>query len=233
MVAMTGRRVAAVACAGALAVAVGSASTRAASPSAFHSPCRSVAGRRGPAGRRRAGDRARYGAELHLLGRRRRGARRGEDQVLVRHQARHDPDARDGQGPQHAAGGGPRRGRVGHAERRGPAPHPVHGHLRPRPGLHDLALPGPGHAAAGRREPRLRGRELQWRALRRRRRRCDLRARRAVAHRPLDVHREPLRSERARCGWRSGASAVCVPLPPGGRDRQSLHEPTCAATAAR
>ena len=63
----------------------------------------------GRADRPRPGDRARHGTQLHLCGRRRRGARRGKDQVLVRAQARHDPDARDGEGPQLAAGGRPRR----------------------------------------------------------------------------------------------------------------------------
>ena len=138
-------------------------------------------------------------------------------------QARHDPDGRDGQGPQLAPRGRPRWGRIGHAERRGPAAHPLHGHLRPRSDVHDVALPGPGHAAAGRREPRLRGRELQRPGLRRRRRRRDLRARRASEHRELHLCPESLRAKRARHRRRSGARAVRISRPSRGGRRQSLH----------
>ena len=81
----------------------------------------------------------------------------------MRARAGHDQDARDGQGPQHAARGRPRRRRPGHAERRRPAADPLHEHLRPGPDLDHLALPGPGHAAAGRPEPHLRRRELHRR----------------------------------------------------------------------
>ena len=112
--------------------------------------------RRGASGCVHPRHRTRHGAQLHVLGRRRCGPGRRHDPLLVRAQARHDPDARDGQGPQLAARGRPRRRRAGHAQRRRPPAHPLHGHLRPRPEVHDLALPGPGHAAAGRREPRVR-----------------------------------------------------------------------------
>ena len=59
----------------------------------------------------------------------------------------------------------------------------------PRPEVHHLALPGPGHAAADRQGHRVRARERHRRALRRRWRRRDLRARRPAAHPPLHLHR--------------------------------------------
>ena len=43
--------------------------------------------------------------------------------------------------------GRPRRRRAGDAQRRGPAAHPLHGHVRSGAGVDDVALPGPGHAA--------------------------------------------------------------------------------------
>jgi hypothetical protein len=124
-------------------------------------------------------------------------------------------------------------GRVGHAERRRPAAHPVHGHLRPRPGVHDLALPGPGHAAAGRREPHLRGRELQWRGLRRWQWRRDLRARRAFAHRPLHVRGEPNASGAGRTSEAERCARSPTTTPSRLRSPAAVSQPTCAATAAR
>ena len=187
IVAMTGRHVAAVACVGALAVVVGSASTRAASPS--RSPARvassPVAAVQPVAGARVVGHgTARSCTSSAVVAAVRAGGRIrfscGSKPVTIRMRA--TAKVLNSRREVVLDGGG-----HGHAQRRGPAPHPLHGHLRPRPGVHDLALPGPGDAAARRREPHVRGRELHRRGLRRRRRRRDLRARRAAAHRPLDV----------------------------------------------
>ena len=56
--------------------------------------------------------------------------------------------------------GGPRRRRTGDAQRRGPAPHPLHGHVRSGAEVDDVALPGSGHPAARRPEPDVHRREL-------------------------------------------------------------------------
>ena len=55
-----------------------------------------------------------------------------------------DPDDGHGQGLQRPARRRARRRRARHARRPGRAADPVHEHLRPGPGLDDVALPGPG-----------------------------------------------------------------------------------------
>ena len=71
------------------------------------------------------------------------------------------------------------------------------------------------------------------RDVRRRRGRRDLRARRPAQDRRLDVHRQPLRSDRPGPRRRRRAGAVAVPRPTGVRRRQHVHRAGSAATGPR
>ena len=135
---------------------------------------------------RRPRRRPRHPGELHLgRGGRAVRARRGRSASAAVRKPVTIAMTRHGQGAQHEPPRRARRRRAGDAERRGPAAHPLHGHLRPGAGVDDLALPGPGGAAARRAEHRLHRRQLHRPALRRRRRWRDLRPRRAAADRRL------------------------------------------------
>ena len=180
----------------------------------------------GPRGRHVAsepGRGARDSRQLHLGGRRRRCSRRRDHSLLVRAQSRHDQDERHRQGDQHEPEGGPRRRGPGDAERRGPAPHPLHGHLRPSAEVDDVALPGPGLAEARDPEHGVHRRRLDRPGLRRWRRRRDLRPRRPAAHRELRVHRQPVRARWSRHRRRCRPGAIAVQRPAGVRREQPLH----------
>ena len=189
---------------------------------------------RGPPRRASSGTVRRAAAPL---GGRRRGARRGNDRLLVRAQSRDDHAARDGEGRQHAAGDRDRRRQQGDAQRRRQAAHPLHEHLRPGPAA---SRPRTATTRTTRGSPcrtsTFDRRQREGRATRRRRRRRDLRARRAAQDRQLALLQQRLRRTGPDVG--GGAVRALSPVPrPAGVRRDSTfggaRPATCAATAAR
>ena len=162
------------------------------------------------------------------------GGRAGRRRDLrLRARAGDDPDAPDREGAQHQPVARPRRRRPGDAERRRQAADPLPEHLRPGAGLDDRPLPGPGDAAAGRAGTSPSPTATPPGRPGRRRRRRDLRPRRAADDHRLAVHRQPLRPDRSRPRRRRGPGAQPVPRPAGARRRQHVHRGAVLPTAAR
>ena len=91
----------------------------------------------------------------------------------------------------------------------------LHEHLRPRPGHHVVALPGPEDAAADLAEPHDHSRRLDRAAQGRRRRRRGLRTRRPPEGCELAVLQEPVRLDRPRPRRRGDPRARPVPRQAG------------------
>ena len=171
--------------------------------------------------------------QLHLR-RCRRGRRQGRDHPLpVRRRTRDHHADDDGEGREHLPARRPRRRRSGDAQRRGPAAHPLHEHLRRRPAVHEEPLPGSGDAAARGPEPHVRERERDRPAAGGRGWRGHLRPWRPPQDRQLAVRGQSLRQHRPRSRRRRGPGAEPVQGPARVRRRQHLRERACAPTAAR
>ena len=166
--------------------------------------------------------------------RRGRGSRRRDHPVLVRAKAGHDQDERHGQGREHQPRGGTRRRGTRHAERRRAGA----GSSTWTPAIR--AQKWTTSHCQDQATPRLvvqniafTRRELDRRGLRRRRRRGDLRPRRAPAHRRLGVHVKPLRALGPRHRRRGRPGAIAVPTTFRCTSWAAASAVTRAATAPR